>query len=539
MMHNTHFMFWAARGLGKSWLTALFCTVRCILFPQTKICVASGTRTQANEVLSKIEDDFMKNYEWGSDNLCREITKHVVSANNAIIEFKNGSWIKVVTASDTARGGRANLLILDEFRMIDKNTITTVLKRFMGPPRQPAYLDLPQYKGKDELLETNIEIYMSSCWFRSHWSFTKSKTYTYNLLGGRDNYFVCALPYQISVKEGLKKRIEIEDEMSEADFDQALFDMEMGCIPFGSTDKAFFTYEDISKRQRLQTALYPPEVGRNRRDLKIPDVVLNERRILSVDIALMASGKHKNDACSIMINSAIPTNNNEYIANIVYLKNYEGLVSDELIITIRKLYTQFKCTDLVIDTLGLGLPIYDGLIKDIVDPNTGEFYPALSCCNDKAMEERCKVENAPKVIWSIKANQSFNTEICTLLRSGFQNGKINLLIHNENCEPVLKEKIKGYSSMSAPEQLEFRMPYIQTTLLLYELINLEYEVKGTNIKIIEKSGARKDRYSSLAYNYWVQCQLEREMLQKKKHEFDFSDYAKQLRKINHRPRIYA
>ena len=72
MMLNNHFMFWASRGLGKTWLTALFCVVRCILFPKTKICVASSTRIQANEVLSKIADDFMKNYGWGSENLKRE-----------------------------------------------------------------------------------------------------------------------------------------------------------------------------------------------------------------------------------------------------------------------------------------------------------------------------------------------------------------------------------------------------------------------------------------------------------------------------------
>ena len=54
MMHNNYFMYIASRGLGKTWLTALFCIVRCILFPKTKICIASSTRVQANEVLSKI-----------------------------------------------------------------------------------------------------------------------------------------------------------------------------------------------------------------------------------------------------------------------------------------------------------------------------------------------------------------------------------------------------------------------------------------------------------------------------------------------------
>ena len=81
MMCSNFFMYLAARGQGKTFLTALFCVVRCILFPKTKICVASATRSQANEVLLKITDDFMKNYGWGSENLRREITYASVGAN--------------------------------------------------------------------------------------------------------------------------------------------------------------------------------------------------------------------------------------------------------------------------------------------------------------------------------------------------------------------------------------------------------------------------------------------------------------------------
>lgn len=538
MMHNNHFMFWASRGLGKTWLTALFCVVRCILFPKTKICIASSTRTQANEVLSKITDDFMKNYGWGSENLRREISYFTVGTNKAVIEFHNGSWIKVVTAADTGRGNRANILITDEFRMVDKDTIDTVLKRFLSSPRQPNYLNLPEYKNNPDLLESNIEIYMSSCWFKSHWSFEKSKAYTVNLLGGRKGYFVCGLPYQIAIKEGLLKRVDVEDEMSEIDFDAVKFDMEMGCLPFGDTDGAFFTFDDISQRRKLQTALYPPSLTGNSRTLKIPDLVTNERRILSVDVALMASKKTKNDASSIMINSAIPTNNNNYTANIVYLENHEGLNTDELALIIRRLFSWYKCTDLVIDTNGVGLGVFDALIQDMIDPETGELYPAISCCNDKTMADRCKVDNAPKVIWSIKASATFNNEACILLRSGFQKGKINLLVSEFESEEILKEKFKGFNKMMPYEQMQYKMPFIQTTLLVYELISLEHEIKGTNIKITEKSGMRKDRYSSLAYNYWVQCQLEREMLHKPQTGFNASDYANKLRRLNKRPRTY-
>lgn len=534
MMCCNYFMYLAARGQGKTFLTALFCVVRCILFPKTKICVASATRTQANEVLLKITDDFMKNYGWGSDNLRREITYASVGANKAVIEFANGSWIRVVTAADSGRGARCNVLLVDEFRMVDLDTINTVLRRFLTAPRQPNYLNKSEYA---HLLERNKELYMSSAWYKSHWSFDKAKAYTVNLLDETKKYFICGLPYQISIKENLLSREQIEDEMSESDFDPLKFSMEMDCMFYGDTDGAFFTFDDISNRRKLKTAVYPTSKINNK-NFKIPDLVPNERRILSVDIALMASKKQNNDASAIIINSAIPTNNDNYTSNIIYMENQEGLTTDELALVIRRLYSMYKCTDLVIDTASIGTPVFDMLIQDIVDPTSGELYPALSCCNDKVMAERCKVDNAPKVIWSIKASASFNTEICTLLRSGFQNGKINLLVSEFEAEEILKDKIKGFAKMPAYEQMQYKLPYIQTTLLVYELINLEYEIKGTNVKISEKSGMRKDRYSSLAYNYWVQCQLEREMLRKQKTGFNAFDYALKLSKLNKRPNTY-
>lgn len=534
MMHNNFFMYIAARGQGKTWLTALFCVVRCILFPKTKICIASATRPQANEVLLKITDDFMKNYGFGSENLRREITYAAVGANKAVIDFANGSWIRVVTASDSGRGARANILLVDEFRMVDLDTINTVLRRFLTAPRQPNYLNNPKYA---HLLERNKEFYMSSAWYKNHWSFEKAKAYTVNMLDDTKKYFICGLPYQVSVKEGLLSREQIEDEMSETDFDEVKWSMEMDCLFFGDTEGAFFSFDDIGCRRTLQTAVYPPSFINNK-TYKIPELATNERRIMSVDVALMASNKHRNDASAIIINSAIPTNNNNYVSNIIYLENHEGLNTNELALVIRRLFRLYKCTDLVVDTNGSGLGVFDALIRDMVDPETGELYGALSCCNDKDMAARCKVANAPEVIWSIKASASFNNEICILLRSGFKQGKINLLVSEFEAEEILKDKIKGYAKMQPFEQLQYKMPYIQTTLLIYELTKLEHEIKGTNIKIIEKTGMRKDRYSSLAYNYWVQCQLEREILQKPQVSFDIKSYAKQMKKLNKRPNMY-
>ena len=87
--------------LGKSFLTAVYCCCRCILYPNTKIIVASGTKGQARLLISqKIEKELMGM----SPNLRREIAYVKVGANDAVVKFKNGSTIEAVAFSDSARG---------------------------------------------------------------------------------------------------------------------------------------------------------------------------------------------------------------------------------------------------------------------------------------------------------------------------------------------------------------------------------------------------------------------------------------------------
>lgn len=534
MFHREKTMYIASRGQGKTFLVAVFAVCYCILYPHTIICVASDTRGQANGILKKIEELCRKA---NSHNLRREIEggKPNVSQNNANCVFLNGSMIEVVTSADSARGHRCNILIIDEFVKIDPVILNDVLKPFLTSRRNPEYLKNPIYS---HMIEENKEIYMSSAWYKSHWSFELFKSFFANMLGEKD-YFVCDLPYQLSIRENLLGRKRIENEMLEATFDEIKFSMEYGGEWFGDLEGSFFSYEAISNLRKLSNPIYPPNTNINikTKSSKVPELEENERRILSVDIALMASKKKKkNDATSIIINRARALNDT-YVGDIVYAINYEGLTSDELSLLIRRLYDYYKCTDLVMDTSGLGLPIYDLLIKDMADPEMGKNYHALSCCNNKDMAERCKVVDAPKVIWSIKGNLSFNSECCNLLRSAFQQKKINLLLPVEDAENFLNESVK-YNTLSIPEKQFYISPFLQTTLIIYELINLQYEIKNNNTVIYEKSGMRKDRYSSLSYNYWVQYQLEINNLRKSKQQFDIEDYIHEVKKLNKKPKMY-
>lgn len=281
----------------------------------------------------------------------------------------------------------------------------------------------------------------------------------------------------------------------------------MECLWYGDDEGSLFKYEDISKNRVLKHAIYPTNQYKLQdKRFKIPDLLPNERRILSADVALLASKKQNNDAASIFINSAIPTSSNKYIGNIIYTENHEGLLTSELALIIRRYFHMYHCTDLVLDVKGLGIGVYDALAGEIYDSDLGITYEPLSCCNDPVYAERCKDKSAPKVIWAIQATSQFNNDMYLALRQGFQERQINLLASEFEVEELLKDA-KGYDSLPMESKVAMQLPYIHTTLLINELINLQFEAKGAMIRVFEKSGMRKDRVSSLGYNFYIMTQL--------------------------------
>jgi hypothetical protein len=75
------------------------------------------------------------------------------------------------------------------------------------------------------------------------------------------------------------------------------------------------------------------------------------------------------------------------------------------------------------------------------------------------MSERCKVRNAPKVIYAIKANAKFNNDACLGFRSAILNGYVNLLINDQDCEEEL-QKIRGYSKQTDLMKDKLKLPYV-------------------------------------------------------------------------------
>lgn len=500
MMHYNFFLFLGSRGIGKTFLVSLFLVCRAILYPGSKIIITAPTLNQSNQSLLKIRDELCPQ----SYFLRNEIAKISISQNDGAIYFKNGSWIKTTTSTDNARSQRANIIIVDEYVKTEKRIIDTVIKEFLKAPRSPGYLKYPQYA---HLQERNKEIYMSSAWLKSSWGYEKFKAYFKNFIDPKRKYFVCGLPYQISILEGLLMRDEIEDRMSEDDFDEIAFHMEDECYWYGDNEGGVFSFDEATRLRVNKKGLLPLKFYS--KDNPVPPPPKNGERILSVDIALMASTKKKrNDASAIYINDAIRTTDTKYKAHFVFGQTFEGLTSDELGIIVMRYFYQYNCTYMVIDTNGVGLSTFDFLIKDQYDPETGNTYKALSCCNNDEMAQRCKVRDAKKVIYSVKATADSNSVYCLLLRNAIQNGNVDFLVSENDAEIYLSKEFKGYKKLTVYEKGELLKSYAETSAAIFELVKLKGYYKDGKLKVFETKGNRKDRYSSLSYNYWCMKQLE-------------------------------
>lgn len=517
MMHFNYFMYIASRGQGKSFLTAIFCCVRSILFPESKIILSAGNIKQSIEIIEKIED-----LRGNSPNLAREIEDLKTNPQNAGIKFRNGSWIKVVASNQGGRSKRANIIVVDEFRMVDKSIIDGVLRKFMTAPRQPKYLEKPEYK---HLQERNKELYLSSAWYKHHWSWDKVNSF-FNAMTDGKSYFVCSLPYQLAIKEGLLMREQVEDEMSESDFNEISWLMEMEGMFFGESEKAFFKFADLEKNRVLPKPIYPKSFYSllKNKEFKYLDKENNEIRLISCDISGMSSAKNNNDASVFTIIRLIPNKTKtSYDKYICYIESLEGGHSQIQALKIRRLYEEFDCDYIVLDTQSFGLSIYDNLATNLYDKEYDKEYEALSCINDDEMAKRCFVDNAPKTIFSIKADAKLNNDMHIYVRDDFKRGKLRLLV-NENESKEYLHNLKGYSELPLEVQADFQMPYIQTSFLINEMINLERVDTDNNlIKLKEPSTKRKDRYSSLGYAVWVSKQLEKKLRPMRQSSTDLSD----------------
>lgn len=520
MMHYNYTMFLASRGLGKSFLVALYCVVKCILYPGTKIIIASKTKEQAMNLVSEKIPELMSLSTTGM--IEREIDGSIKTSMNTAdpnVVFLNGSWIKVVPATQNARSKRANLLILDEFRMIDPQIYRNVLRRFLAVSRQPGYLKKSEYKNNKEFMERNQEIFLTSPYYKFNWAYSRFTVFLKSMLQGK-KYFVCGLPYQFAIKEGLTNEEQLIDELSEEDIDEVGWLMEMECMFFGESEKAYFKTEELKEIEKIPYPIYKKELQDK---IKNKEIIgkkqANEIRILSCDIALL--GGDPNDSSVYTLISAIKTKDGlrykRYVRNI---ESYQGLHPETQALIIRRLFDDYECDYIVLDRQGNGISVYAYLCRKLFDNERKKEYIPFFTMNEldePKLSAYHTEEEYEQKIYTVSATEEFNHDIALDLKDKIINKRIELLIAKEDIRELFNNEA-WFNKLSPEEKTDFLMPFIQTNLLENEMVLLERVEHSKFIKLKEQSGKRKDRYTSLAYgNYYISL-LEKDLMKKKRNK---------------------
>lgn len=512
---------------GKSWVIALYAIVRCILYPGTKIAIASGTRGQAANIISgKIVDFYRENpairYEIGSE-------KNIVpKGQNPQVTFKNNSTITAITSGESARGVRANILIVDEFRLVKKDNLEKILKPVANVNRQPRFRSNPKYANYPQ--EENKLLLISSAWYKSHWIWDEFQSYVKNMLKDTDksNYFVTALPYQLSVYHGILSKRKVATERASDTFDQTTWDMENEAIFVGQNDSSYFKLDSLNKIRNLKKVFIPPtnEEYIENKALSKPKKLGNmpkrkeiqETRIISLDIALMGGNKNvKNDTSAFTLIRLI-NDGDEYKREVVGLKSITGSISSQdLAIELKRLYRDFEADYVVMDANGNGIGVFDACASVLHDEERDEDYEPWASMNDEATNERVKTDGLP-VVYTVKATADFNHIIATGLKSAITSEKLQLPInHIEKRNDFINQNGGKFLNLTPEEQQRQLYSYQQASALVNELINLEYQVRdGGKIRIYEVGTTTKDRYSSLAYGNFYADELERQLKNKNK-----------------------
>ena len=504
MMDNNKFMLVASRGLGKTFLSAVYLIIRCVLYPDTKVVIASGVKTQALAVINKIIEEIYPN----SPLLRREIESYSTNPQVAFIKFRGGSLIKIVAANENSRSARANLLLVDEFIKVDGNIVDTVLKKFLTSPRHPKFLDKPEYA--DYQREPNTEMYLSSAGHKSHWGYERMVDFTRRMTRGH-KFFVSHLGYQLGIKENIYLKEQMQEDMSLDSFSPIKWSMEMEAQWFGESEKAFFSFKDIEKNRREPQCFYPRETLDLVPQMSNPKKESDEVRILSVDIAML--GGHENDATILTLLQLKPSGT-KYRRTVRYIESMEGQHTMAQVVRIRQLMEDFDVDKVVLDVRNSGTSIADMLMTEVYDEERGMRYEPINMINLEKFDMRSPFPDAEKKIYGIQASLYSNMEYASNLHDSLQRGYTTLLVKEEQAVSNLRA-IKGlkFDRLEPSIQAMLLLPYAQTEALTHEMLNLD-TVLGSNdtFTLKEKGRMRKDRYSSLSYGEYYATVLEKEVL---------------------------
>ena len=496
------------RAYSKSFLSMMVLMLRCIFYPGCELFVTTGGKEQAASItIAKIEEicRLIPSLE-NEINWDRGKTKK--TKDNVEYVFKNGSKINILAARPSSRGQRRTGGLMEECVLIDGDILNEVIIPTTNVDRL-----LPDGSRHPKENVNKSQIYITTAGWKNSFAYEKLIELLVQSIIDPGEVMIMGGTYETPVCEGLLNEDFVDQLRMNGTFNDESFDREYRSIWSGDAENAFFSAEKFDKHRILNQ----PEDEYSNRSSK------NAFYVLGVDVGRIGC---TTEVCAFKVT---PQPKGAAIKSLVNMFSYEAEDFERQAIHIKKLYYKYKARCVAIDANGLGVGLIDFMTKAQVDPENGDILPPFGVgggTSEDIMNQYKDVNRAGEIekdaMYLIKANAPINTEAYSYAQTQMSSGKVQFLVDEATAKTKLMSTKIG-QNMTIDQRNEKLMPFVLTTALKAQILNLVEENEGVNIILKQSSRSiKKDRFSAFIYGlYYIKKEEERMRKRKKRNINDF------------------
>ena len=490
------------RAYSKSFLSVLVLMLRCVLYPGSHLFVTTGGKEQAAGIAREKAEEICKLIPGMKNEI--DWSRGATKASKNMVEyiFKNGSKLDIMAAQQSSRGKRATGGLMEECILIDQTLLNEVIIPTMNVDRRLA----DGSRQEDEVINKS-QIYVTTAGWKNSFAYEKLIQILIQQITEPGQAIVLGGTWRVPVMEKLLRKSFIEELKLDGTYNDASFAREYESEWSGDAENAFFSAERFDKHR----VLLQPEYEFSGRSSK------SAYYIFGIDVG------RKGCTTEVCVFKVTPQAQGTSLKTLVNLYTWDEEHFEAQAINIKRLYYKYKCRTAVIDANGLGIGLVDFMVKDQIDPETGELLPNFGVENDEeGFYKKFKTADTEiDAMYLVKANAPINTEAHTYVQTQLSSGKIKFLI-DENQAKVKLMSTKVGQNMDNDKRAEYLKPFTLTTILREQMLNLVEENEGVNIILKQASRSiKKDKFSAFEYGlYYIKQDEDRKKKRKKRNIAD-------------------
>lgn len=499
------------RAYSKSFLSMMILMLRCILYPNSHLFVTTGGKEQAASItIAKIEEicklipALNNELDWS-----RGASKKSKDDVNYI--FKNGSSIDILAAKQSSRGQRRTGGLMEECVLIDGD----ILNEIIIPTTNVDRLLPDGTRHKEEIINKS-QIYITTAGWKNSFAYDKLTELLVQSMIEPDKVMVMGGTYETPVAEGLLDEDFVDQLKLQGTFKEDSFDREYRSKWSGDAENAFYSSEKFDRYRVLSQ----PEYEYSGRSSK------SAYYVIGVDVGRIGC---TTEACIFKVT---PQPQGTALKSLVNIYTYEAEHFETQAINLKKLFYKYKAKIISIDANGLGIGLIDFMTRAQIDPETGDTLPPFGVeggTSEDAIAPYRKIKGGDvedNALYLIKANAPINTEAYSYTQTQMSSGKIKFLKDESEAKAKLMSSKVG-QNMDVDKRNEYLKPFVLTTILREQMLNLVEENEGVNIILKQSSRSiKKDKFSAFIYGlYYIKQEEDHKKKRRSRNMSDFMFFS--------------